>query len=56
MHVIRSLTALCSPNITTYSEDQNKEHNNAKDPDKDSIPKGYVQRNMTDRPKIFNWQ
>ncbi len=36
----------------THSEDQNKEQNDAKDPDKDSIPKGYVQRNMTDRPII----
>jgi hypothetical protein len=35
------------------SQDQNKEHNEAKDPNKDGIPKGYVQRNMTDRPIIF---
>jgi len=56
MHVIGYLTVLCYPNTMTHSEDQNTEHNDAKDPDKDSIPKGYVQRNMTDRPKIFNWQ
>ncbi|WP_292391427.1 hypothetical protein [Methanosarcina sp. UBA5] len=36
----------------THREDQNKEQNNAKDPDKNSIPKGYVQRNITNRPII----
>jgi len=40
----------------THSEDQNKEQNNAKDPDKNSIPKSYIQRNTTDRPKIFKRQ
>ncbi|WP_268989398.1 hypothetical protein [Methanosarcina barkeri] len=40
----------------THSEDQNKEQNNAKDPDKNNIPKSYVQRNMADRPKIFKRQ
>jgi len=53
MHVIRDLTALCFPDTTTHSQDQNKEHNNTKDPDENSIPKGYVQRNMTDRSIIF---
>jgi hypothetical protein len=37
----------------THSEDQNKEQNEAKDPDKNSIPKGYIQRNITNRPIIW---
>jgi len=47
------LTALCFPDIATHSQDQDKEHNDAKDPDKNGIPKGYVKRNMTDRSVIF---
>lgn len=53
MHVRRYLTSLRYPNTTTHSEDQNKEQKDAKDPDKNSIPKGYVQRNMTNRPIIW---
>ncbi len=41
------------PNTMAHSEDQNKKQNDAKDPDKNSIPKGYVQRNMTNRPIIW---
>lgn len=50
--VRRCLTVLCHPNTMTHSEDQNKEQNDAKDPDKNSIPKGYVQRNITNRSVI----
>jgi hypothetical protein len=53
MHLIRNLTALRFLDTTTHRKDQNKENNDAKDPDENSIPKGYVQRNMTDRPIIF---
>ncbi len=53
MHLKRYLTVLCHPNTMTHSEYQNKKQNDAKDPDKNSIPKGYVQRNMTNRPIIW---
>ena len=46
------LAVLCYPNTMTHSKDQNKEHNKAKDPDENCIPKGYVQRNITSRPII----
>jgi hypothetical protein len=49
----RCLTVLCHPNTMAHSEDQNKKQNDAKDPDENSIPKGYVQRNMTNRPIIW---
>lgn len=52
MYVRRDLTVRY-PNTMTHSEDQNKKQNDAKDPDKNSIPKGYVQRNMTNRPIIW---
>lgn len=52
MYVRRYLTVRY-PNTMTHSEDQNEKQNDAKDPDKNSIPKGYVQRNMTNRPIIW---
>jgi len=44
---------LRTPNTTTHREDQNKEHDETKDPDENSVPKGYIQRNMTYRSIIF---
>lgn len=37
----------------THNKNQNKENNDAKDPDENGIPKGYVQGNVTDRPVIL---